>query len=234
MLFRSQDKKDNDLDGLIDYPADPGCLSKYDDDETNEEGCKEYWSCSIWYECVEGIQARTCIDINACETTNLKPKETQECISEKTDVSSPPEKDMNETLKLIDSGKITGKVIEVKPQTSPNPYYMLPSILLLVILVALIALKKTKLSKRMKKIITILHVSLIIIILLLFGVSFLDTSINGLAVMNDTFTLKDTIKTFSLNKVGVTMLITTAIAIIIAIASLILRKRKKRKNENKR
>ncbi len=29
------DKKDNDKDGLIDFPADPGCINKYDADERN-------------------------------------------------------------------------------------------------------------------------------------------------------------------------------------------------------
>src|SRR5262249_51137346 len=32
------DGADNDLDGLVDYPADPGCFSPNDDDETSGTG----------------------------------------------------------------------------------------------------------------------------------------------------------------------------------------------------
>jgi uncharacterized repeat protein (TIGR01451 family) len=36
VLAQCEDGKDNDGDGKVDYPADPGCLSKKDDDEKNE------------------------------------------------------------------------------------------------------------------------------------------------------------------------------------------------------
>lgn len=46
---------------------------------TPKKECKEDWSCSEWYSCVKGIQARTCIDVNHCGTEYNKPKETRPC-----------------------------------------------------------------------------------------------------------------------------------------------------------
>lgn len=36
--FQCNDGEDNDYDGAIDWPADPGCLDQFDDDEFNEPG----------------------------------------------------------------------------------------------------------------------------------------------------------------------------------------------------
>jgi PGF-pre-PGF domain-containing protein len=44
-----------------------------------ESQCTELWSCSSWSECSDGIQTRTCIDINNCGTYVTKPSESQEC-----------------------------------------------------------------------------------------------------------------------------------------------------------
>ncbi|MBW2996381.1 cadherin repeat domain-containing protein [Candidatus Woesearchaeota archaeon] len=76
-----RDSRDNDGDGLIDYPDDPGCLSSYDDDETDED-CTENWYCGSWTDCIDNQQARTCEDWNVCRTTALKPAETRECTVE--------------------------------------------------------------------------------------------------------------------------------------------------------
>ncbi len=43
--------------------------------------CSEDWSCSEWYSCVSGIQARNCIDVNSCGTEKNKPSETRDCES---------------------------------------------------------------------------------------------------------------------------------------------------------
>jgi len=76
-----RDRKDNDGDGLIDYPYDPGCSSMYDDNETDtvEEVCYESWICDQWSKCVNGTQTRICADWNVCGTEELKPEETKEC-----------------------------------------------------------------------------------------------------------------------------------------------------------
>jgi hypothetical protein len=76
-----RDNRDNDGDGLIDYPDDPGCSSSYDDDETNEE-CIENWYCGSWTDCIDNQQTRTCEDWNTCGATTLKPAETRECTVE--------------------------------------------------------------------------------------------------------------------------------------------------------
>lgn len=41
--------------------------------------CLENWTCGDWGGCHGGIQYRTCIDLNSCGTTHLKPSETQSC-----------------------------------------------------------------------------------------------------------------------------------------------------------
>lgn len=46
---------------------------------TTETGCQERWTCSEWGECVNGIQARTCQDENACGTNSREPFASQPC-----------------------------------------------------------------------------------------------------------------------------------------------------------
>ncbi|MBW2984965.1 DNRLRE domain-containing protein, partial [Candidatus Woesearchaeota archaeon] len=168
------DRIDNDGDGLIDYPNDPGCISAYDDDEINIiEGCAEYWLCSGWGECVNSKQARVCTDLNHCGTIENKPLETRNCTVEEVpeieNVTVPPAPE-----------KVTGKTIEVLPEQRPNPYYVIPTILLFITLVAIIALRKTKLPEKIKNPIAVLHILLIVMILVLLAASFLGSTITGL------------------------------------------------------
>ncbi|MBU1111585.1 MAG: hypothetical protein KJ896_02300, partial [Nanoarchaeota archaeon] len=81
-----EDSKDNDGDGFIDYPIDPGCDSYKDDDET-DISCKENWGCNSWSECEDEMQYRVCEDLNDCEgkvakglasTIEEMPKPTEE------------------------------------------------------------------------------------------------------------------------------------------------------------
>jgi peptidoglycan/xylan/chitin deacetylase (PgdA/CDA1 family) len=44
-----------------------------------KEICVEDWMCLEWSECSDGIQTRTCIDINNCGTDSSKPEESLEC-----------------------------------------------------------------------------------------------------------------------------------------------------------
>ena len=58
------DNKDNDADGLVDLD-DPGCESKYDNDEYNEpveefEVVQGNWICNEWSECRDGKRYRDC------------------------------------------------------------------------------------------------------------------------------------------------------------------------------
>lgn len=41
--------------------------------------CTENWDCTAWSECVNGVQTRTCTDLNDCGTTQNKPAESQSC-----------------------------------------------------------------------------------------------------------------------------------------------------------
>ena len=72
------DKNDNDGDGLIDYPSDPGCSSVYDSSETDT--CTPRWLCTGWAKCKsDGTQTRTCVDKNNCGVSTNKPDESQSC-----------------------------------------------------------------------------------------------------------------------------------------------------------
>jgi hypothetical protein len=48
--------------------------------EGNETTCVENWDCSDWFECFNGKQKRTCVDLNDCGTENNKPATVQDCI----------------------------------------------------------------------------------------------------------------------------------------------------------
>ena len=41
--------------------------------------CIEEWNCSKWSNCVNGLQTRTCNELNGCGTETNKPREKQEC-----------------------------------------------------------------------------------------------------------------------------------------------------------
>jgi len=87
-----RDSIDNDGDGLIDYPNDPGCASRYDNSEgdstTTKTSCKENWICVSWSECKQGKQTRTCMDYKKCGTEDEKPALERKC----TEDSQPPER----------------------------------------------------------------------------------------------------------------------------------------------
>ncbi|MBU0467008.1 MAG: hypothetical protein KKD94_02945 [Nanoarchaeota archaeon] len=82
-----EDGFDNDGDGLIDYPEDPGCATSNDDNETNPSynqllgngNCVELWQCGVWGTCISGTKARACKDIHYCETEKDKPLTKEEC-----------------------------------------------------------------------------------------------------------------------------------------------------------
>ncbi len=107
-----EDGIDNDGDGLIDYPDDPGCTGRYDNDEvdcytdidcTGNKICKaqqcipcsEEWVCTSWSprKCPQNeIQIRTCEDLNDCGTEKLKPKEQKSCEYEEPEEKEEPER----------------------------------------------------------------------------------------------------------------------------------------------
>jgi hypothetical protein len=41
--------------------------------------CEEYWICTDWSECIEGMQTRECADANNCGTEKYKPVEERSC-----------------------------------------------------------------------------------------------------------------------------------------------------------
>jgi len=116
------------------------------------EPCKEEWRCTGWGPCEENFQIRICSDINICDTELEKPNETQDCGLKPT------------------GEKITGQIL--KPVNLPNPQFLIPTVLLLIILIVLLSLRHAKVSKGMRKFLAVLHISLIAIIFMLLFLTF--------------------------------------------------------------
>ncbi len=79
-----KDGIDNDGDGLIDHPNDPGCSNREDNLELNVVGaptadCIEDWECSPFSECLNGTQTRSCTEANNCGTSNDVPALEENC-----------------------------------------------------------------------------------------------------------------------------------------------------------
>ncbi len=72
------DGDDNDGDGYIDYPYDPGCEDYYDEDEEN---CWSEWECTDWPLCTEdGVVTRECEDLSECDTPTHDPILSKTCV----------------------------------------------------------------------------------------------------------------------------------------------------------
>ena len=225
--YECNDRKDNDNDGLTDWPADPGCENRYDNNE-RDELCIESWSCSLWYECVNNQQARTCVDINSCGTTKLKPAEKRICIEKiPENITKIPT-----IIPEINAGKVTGKTIEIFPYKVLNPYYIIPTILLLIILIAIVSLRKTNLSKKIKNLIALLHITLVIIISLLLFTSFMNMSIVELITSKQSLDAAATAKNVINSPINTAIVIVTMIIILLSftlfINKLIKQPKKKR------
>jgi hypothetical protein len=138
--MQCNDRIDNDGDGKIDYPNDPGCSSIADNNET-DEACNEYWKCSTWQACVNRVQKRDCTDLYGCGTELLKPEETKKC--NVTEVTEPKK-----------STTATKAPIAKAAETSPFPIkqYIIASLIGVVVLAAIfglfLKLKKKKKAKR--------------------------------------------------------------------------------------
>ncbi len=85
IISQCNDDRDNDGDGKVDYPADPGCTNSGDNSELDvyspNTTCIENWNC-IEGACIDGIKRRECTDLNGCGTTTKKPLSEQECSEE--------------------------------------------------------------------------------------------------------------------------------------------------------
>ena len=103
------------------------------------------------------------------------------------------------------------------PYKAPNPYYLVPTILLLVIFIGLTSVKKSHLSDKTKKLVTILNLSLMTIIILLFVGSFIINGPVGNFIANTT--MNQTMGSASTSAATLSMI---TMASIIAILSAIL------------
>lgn len=146
------DRKDNDLDGLIDYPNDPGCSSPNDDDETDEI-CREDWICDKWEPdpCPRiEVQTRVCGDWNNCTTENLKPPTTRKCTYNPLETCD--DGIQNQGEEGIDCGGPCPAcpIAETPGFMEYIVYYIIGIIILIGIISYLIYLEKKKKSKKKK------------------------------------------------------------------------------------
>jgi len=193
--------------------------------------CKEEWSCSEWYNCANGVQGRSCVDINKCGTEDNKPEmsrpcgaceekwqcgdwtpcvnnrqtrvclDKNDCVTEKT--KPPQEQDCmldtcSDGIKNygevgIDCGGpckpckasdfITGGAIALKATKGPNRSLLIPTIILLLVFLFIKSIRKKDI--RFNKILSALRIPLIVIILVLFSLSFFGTKIMNLFSANN-------------------------------------------------
>ncbi len=175
-----------------------GCGNESDKPPTHREciiGCAERWACQEWGPCTEsGVQTRTCMDNAKCGSERSKPLTVQPCEydfchdgkmngnEEGIDCGGRCRPCTKEEIKQSRRNMLTGEAITVQPYEPPNPLYIMPLLLMLVLLVAVIALQKVRLSDRVKKLITAAHVLLVFAILLLMLLTFNVPEITGNAI----------------------------------------------------
>ncbi|MEE9525615.1 MAG: hypothetical protein V3V78_03360, partial [Candidatus Woesearchaeota archaeon] len=194
------------------------------------EECLESWTCTSWSDCANDQQTRLCFDFNECGTETLKPEEIRSCEANQNNGDGLAE---NET-KGSGIPSITGEAIKVLPYKGPNPYYLLPTILLLIIFITLTALKKSHLSKTKKKVITTLHITLASLILILFVSSFIKNLPIGAHIAEITETANVPMKTIIIVIVGVAFAMAALSATLLFVEKNKIMNILKKRNSGKR
>jgi hypothetical protein len=160
-------------------------------------GCAERWACGDWGKCTEaGVQTRTCNELAKCGSEKRKPLTVQPCEydfctdgkqnngEQGLDCGGSCRDCTREELQEAEMKKnlLTGEAIAVQPYEAPNPFYLTPILLLLVLLIAVIALSKANLSEKMKKVLTMAHILLILSIVAMILITFKVPQATGEAV----------------------------------------------------
>lgn len=112
--------------------------------------CIEVWECTIWDDCANGKQTRSCNDLNKCGTTRVKPIETRTCSSnnEQTLPGQPSVASSNENEIKNEKGfwsKITGFAI------SDNGTFSAISLIPLIVLIFVIIVAFVFVRNRRKR-----------------------------------------------------------------------------------
>ncbi len=89
--------------------------------------CEENWTCTEWSECSpDGIQTRTCVDVNECGTEENKPEEERSCQYKPVTTESEGKESQQQGFDLV------GYVIN-----NPATFYGISLIIIFVIVIAL-------------------------------------------------------------------------------------------------
>ena len=157
-----EDGSDNDNDGLIDYPADPGCESAKDETEKDPVICKQSWSCTSWNECKDEKKSRVCTDANDCAAKKaqgkadilqggVKPSAEESCEIGMA-ITTPPAETMgknvtNETLKSENAEikpALVGGAAGFKLWESNKAFFLGLGVMILVLLAFSVFIKTRK------------------------------------------------------------------------------------------
>ncbi|MFH1425340.1 MAG: S8 family serine peptidase [archaeon] len=77
----------------------------------NNQNCSVEWRCIGWSECANGIQVRTCSDVNNCNVSDKRPNEVQECEMSVEGMDGEGEQEGQETERLLSSKFVIGLVL---------------------------------------------------------------------------------------------------------------------------
>lgn len=76
--------------------------------------CVENWACGDWDECVDGVMKRVCFDSNRCNSTVMKPFDSQPCVVPEPVV-------VEKSIPAAELGEVSEKKAPVVPSKSEEP-----------------------------------------------------------------------------------------------------------------
>lgn len=84
--------------------------------------CTENWQCTEWSECNNGIQTRTCVDINNCGTITAKPYTMRGCSTSTLSVSKEPKEVFLEYKQKFDNINTSEEYLELIKKYATSHY----------------------------------------------------------------------------------------------------------------
>ena len=121
--------------------------------------CTENWFCTPWSACKNKTQERTCIDLNACGTTKLKPIEKRDCVlPPKIEKIVPPAPEIpveeipaeEVPIEEIPTKEITIEIPKPEKRIQIRKYLPIIAVIFLIISLILMLLISIKIKKALK------------------------------------------------------------------------------------
>lgn len=73
--------------------------------------CDEDWNCTEWSECVEGVKARICVDLNSCGSEEEKPNEQEFCEVVKKNFTCVSDSECNDFIDCTINSCVNGSCV---------------------------------------------------------------------------------------------------------------------------